>query len=181
MKLKALLISSLAVCSLIFTGCKEKESDKEISVSEEQIDSVTVEKEEKKEAPSNTWTGAESLEELKTKLNGTTWHSQPNKRYDGIMYKFVFDNGRIKRYSALAKDGKWSNDVVSFSSYKVEQKRDSGGENFIQVSFGDLESDLAHAPQQIAFIDKCKTVAWFINGNLAGMLTFGDYTWSDNL
>lgn len=123
------------------------------------------------------WRGAESLEELKSKLDGTTWHIVT----EGMVYKFVFNNGSVQKYHAMAKDGKWSDKVVYFSSYDVKQARDAGGNNFIQVSFGDMNSDLDHAPQQIAFIDKCKTVAWFINGNPYGLLTYGDYEWSDSL
>lgn len=161
-----------------FSLADNADTKERIQMQKEKRESEQAEREKARlEADKKTWRGAESLEELKSKLNGTTWHIVTR----GIVYKFVFENGSIRRYSAMAKDGKWGNDVVYFSSYEVTQKRDSGGHNFIQVSFGDLNSDLEHAPQQIAFIDKCKTVAWFINGNPCGLLTYGDYEWSDSL
>lgn len=165
--------------NLTFYSLSENSNTKEhIKMQKETRENERAERERARlEAEKKTWRGAESLEELKSKLDGTTWHIVTQ----GIVYKFVFNNGSIQKYHAMAKDGKWSDNVVYFSSYDVKQKRDAGGHNFIQVSFGDMDSDLDHVSQQIAFIDKCKTVAWFINGNPCGLLTYGDYEWSDSL
>lgn len=125
------------------------------------------------------WTGATSIEELESKLDGTTWTSKPNLSYGGLMYKFVFSNGIVSKYCTRAKNGCWNNDCIKYR-YTIQQKRDSNGAPFAAVKFGD-GSNLDNAQQTIAFIDHCQRAVWFIEGNMAGELTFGDYQWEDDL
>lgn len=133
-----------------------------------------------KEEEARIWTGASSIEELKRKLEGTTWTSKPNSRYGGIIYKFVFSNGTLRRYYTLASKGRWPDDYLTFT-YEVIQRRDTNGRPFADVSFGD-GSDLDHAKQSIAFIgEHCQSAVWFLEGNVAGSLNYGDYEWRDDL
>lgn len=127
------------------------------------------------------WMGAESVEELAQKIEGTTWSTkEPIARYGGLIYKFEFSNGIVKKYYTRAVNGGWTNDYIAFP-YEIKQKRDSNGVPFAAIYFGD-GSDLDHANQSIAFIGKhCTKPVWFFEGNPAAELKFGDYKWDNEL
>lgn len=203
--MKRINLWALVAISIVISGCDNQAKQSEIE-KQRQEDSIRVaenvkkelaEKEakekaerERKEAEeraareatereSKTWSGASSIEELRNKLDGTTWTTDPDAQYGGLMFKFVFSNGTLKRYSAQGRDGHWSSDYLSFN-YTMEKKRDSGGNNFVAISFGD-GSDIDHAHQTIAFINHCLIAVWFIEGNPAGNLKYGDFKWNDDL
>ena len=127
------------------------------------------------------WMGAESVEELAQIIEGTTWSTkEPIARYGGLIYKFEFSNGVVKKYHTLASDGGWKNDYIAFP-YEIKQRRDSNGVPFAAIYFGD-GSDLDHVNQCIAFIGKhCTRAVWFIEGNPAAELKFGDFKWDNEL
>lgn len=146
-------------------------------------DSIRMEQEQQAteyESYSNkaSWTGASSLEELKSKIVGTAWHCNVG----GLIYQFEFSESTVIRRTTMARTGKWSNDENSVISYPytVEVKRDSGGNNFVVVRFGD-GSDLEHMDQQIAFGNKCQIVVYFMHGEVVEHLTYGEFTWDDEL
>lgn len=177
---------------------KAKEQKRIETLAQQKADSIVkVEKEQKRieeeqlrqkeekarlEEQRNHWTGASSLEELRNKIVGTTWTCQnTGSNYNGLIYKFEFSDGVLKKYSTMKKNGAWSNAPITYS-YSIEQKRDSGGHNYISISFGD-DSDLDHARQFIAFIDKCTVAVWGYSGGtkMPLPLTYGDYEWNDEL
>ena len=168
----------------VLCGCykqarTEKYRQESIQTAEQADSTEEEELAERERQEATTWTGATSIEELRRKLDGTTWTSNPDDLYGGVMYKFVFDNGIIKRYSARGRDGQWNSDYLSFS-YTIEQAREDNGKKFAAVIFGD-GSDLLHAVQAITFIDHCQTALWFLEGKLMGKLNYGDFEWSDEL
>lgn len=127
-----------------------------------------------------TWTGASSVEELSQKIKGTIWHIKPNERYGGLMFRYVFtNNGTVKKYSALAKDGAWGK-CIEFT-YTIKMVRGDDGENYASIKFGD-DSDLDHARQEINFWNKCMSVQWFMSWGQTGVpMTYGDYQWNNGL
>lgn len=139
------------------------------------------ERERAEREAANIWTGASSIEELAQKIEGTTWTTKEAiARFGGLIYKFEFSNGIVKKYYTRAVNGGWTNDYIAFP-YEIKQKRDSGGVPFAAIYFGD-GSDLAHANQSIAFIGKhCTKPVWFFEGNPAAELKFGDYKWDNEL
>lgn len=124
------------------------------------------------------WTGANSLEELKKKIVGTVWTC---RYYGELIHKFEFSDGVLKKYSTKKKYGSWTNAPLAFS-YSVSQKRDTDGNSFIAISFGD-DSDLDHARQYILLLAHCTTAVWGYYGASKGpvSLTFGDFDWNDEL
>ncbi len=127
-------------------------------------------------ASTTTWTGASSIEELKQKLNGTYWHL--NDR--GMMRKFHFSNGGVTMYTGLANHGEWT-DQHSYSSYEVKMHRDTDGNNFLAVSFGDENESMEYREYSMAFAKKCMVIVLFQFGEPIGQLKYGDYNWSDEL
>ena len=132
---------------------------------------------ERAEREARTWTGASSIEELRSKLEGTCWHM--NDR--GLIRKFQFTNGGIKYYTALAKRGQWDEAPHYYSSYDVNIRRDTGGENFVAVTFGDENEDVEYRDFTISFARKCMIVVLFHFGRPVGALEYGDFNWSDEL
>lgn len=123
-----------------------------------------------------TWTGASSMEELKQKLDGTYWHL--NDR--GMMRKFHFSNGGVTMYTGLANRGEWT-DQHSYSSYEVKMHRDTDGNNFVAVSFGDENERIEYRGFSMAFAKKCMVIVLFQFGEPIGQLKYGDYNWNDEL
>ncbi|MBQ9219203.1 MAG: hypothetical protein IJ160_13665 [Muribaculaceae bacterium] len=123
------------------------------------------------------WTGATSIEELKGKLDGTYWHLEDR---NGMMRKFHFSRGGVTMYVGIPSDGKWFKQH-RYSSYQVEMKRDSGGNNFVAVLFGNDEESIENRGFTIAFAKKCMVVVLFHYGEPLGQLKYGDYSWSDEL
>ena len=170
--------------ALTFTACNNVNKTEPIENSEatakeevKQSETEEVEQSEAEESVSTkTWTGASSMDELKRKLDGTYWHL--NDR--GMMRKFHFSNGGITMYTGLANRGKWTGQH-SYSSYEVNMRRDTGGNNFVAVSFGGEDEAVEHRGFSIAFAKKCMIVVLFHFGNPIGQLEYGDYDWSDEL
>lgn len=133
--------------------------------------------EEETSASTTTWTGASSVEELKQKLNDTYWHINCG----GLLYMFHFTNGGVMKYFGLARDGEWAEDKEFYSSYEVEMKRDSGGHNFVSVSFGNDVDSAIDGHYIVAFASKCMIAVLFQHGNPCGQLTYGEYKWNDEL
>lgn len=132
--------------------------------------------EEETSASTTTWTGASSIEELKQKLNDTYWHINCG----GRMYMVHFTNGGVMLYFGLARDGEWANKEF-YSSYEVETKRDSGGHNFVSVSFGNDVDSAIDGHYIVAFASKCMIAVLFQHGSPYGQLTYGEYKWNDEL
>ena len=132
----------------------------------------------------NTWTGASSKEELRGKLDGTYWHSDPNatKKDRLFIYEFHFFNGKVsmKTYTNAkanmrATDKKWIEDDDEFIYPSYEINYHSRG-NFLSVDFGQDENlELHYRSFSIAFMENCKIATLFQFGDPDGLLKFGRF------
>lgn len=132
----------------------------------------------------NTWTGASSVEELRQKLDGTYWHTDPSatKKDRLFIYELHFSNGKIsmKTYmNAKANerptDKKWvgGDDEFVYPSYKINYH--SRGD-FISVDFGQEEDlKLAYRSFSICFMENCRIATLFQFGEPDGLLKFGRF------
>lgn len=133
---------------------------------------------------SNTWTGASSEEELRQKLDGTYWHTDPSatKKDRAFIYELHFFNGKVSMKTYMnAKvierptDKKWigGDDEFVYPSYEI--KYHSRG-NFISVDFGqDEDLKLAYRSFSIAFMENSRIATLFQFGEPDGLLKFGRF------
>ena len=131
-----------------------------------------------------TWTGASSVEELRQKLDGTYWHTDPSatKKDRLFIYELHFSNGKIsmKTYTnAKANerptDKKWvgGDDEFVYPSYKINYH--SRGD-FISVYFGQEEDlKLEYRSFSICFMENCRIATLFHFGEPDGLLKFGRF------
>ncbi len=131
----------------------------------------------------NIWTGASSIEELEQKIEGTTWSTDPVKGADGLIFKFVFSNGTLKKYVTRPSRGEWTDEPEIFT-YKIEKRRDGLGKMFAAICFGEGLGDgnLSRMVQHIIFTGKnCTEPVWCMYDKPVAALNFGDYKWDDEL
>ena len=136
-------------------------------------------------ASTNTWTGASSVDELKRKIVGTTWHCKMPREYGGFILKFVFSEGSVKKYTADPHEGKWEDGYITYS-YSVEVVRDNNGNNQVVVSLSNSTNREKGFREDIAFFNKCTKVVYFRGTDIGGIgnaqpMEFGDFTWSNEL
>ena len=142
-------------------------------------------KEREISASTNTWTGASSVDELKRKIVGTTWHCKMPREYGGFILKFVFSEGSVKKYTADPHEGKWEDGYITYS-YSVEVVRDNNGNNQVVVSLSNSTNREKGFREDIAFFNKCTKVVYFRGTDIGGVgnaqpMEFGDFTWSNEL
>lgn len=139
------------------------------------------ERERAEREAANIWTGASSIEELEQKIEGTTWSTDPVKGADGLIYKFVFFNGTLKKYVTRPSRGEWKDEPEIFT-YKIEKRRDGKGKMFAAICFGEGLGDLNRMVQFIIFTGKnCTEPVWCMYDKPVAALNFGDYKWDDEL
>lgn len=144
-------------------------------------------KQSESEVPTSTktWTGASSVDELKTKLVGTIWHCKMSPQYGGYIIKFVFSENSVKKYTADPQEGKWHDGYETFS-YSINVERDHDGKNQVMVLLTNDDNRQKGHLEGIAFYDKCTTVVYGLGTNVGGWrtaqnMTYGDFEWSDEL
>lgn len=132
---------------------------------------------------SDTWTGASSEEELRRKLDGTYWHSDPSasRKERLFIYEFHFFNGKISiktfmnaKANARQTDKRWIEDEeFIYPSYEI--KYHSRGD-FLSVDFGNEEDlKLEYRSFSIAFMENCRIATLFQFSEPDGMLKFGRF------
>ena len=192
---KRFLITSLFVASFCIFGCNNQAKQQELE-KQRQEDSIRVAEKVKKELAekeaaererqeaaervereSRTWTGASSVDELKRKLIGTTWHCRL-KEYSYI-WKFVFSENSVKRFGADPRDGKWEDEYDTYS-YSFNIVRDEDGKNQVIITLSNSSKQENSSWENIAFCNKC-TEAYYVYGKTILPMIFGDFTWDDEL
>lgn len=138
---------------------------------------------------------AKTIEDVRTLLNGTTWHYTENLSTSKIegWFKVRFEGEKYIAYTALPSDGRWTE--TERGNYKIREGRFSDtGEKYICVEWkSKLKVNYLEVPCEFALVTgnfQVRVTSSFLDGmsrisNIYstahyakyGLMEFGDYEW----
>lgn len=121
----------------------EERAEREKKEAEERAEREKQEAQELAEREARTWTGANSVSELRQKLDGTSWYINQK----GLKRKIVFSHGSVTMYTSMNDD--FNEDGHKYDSFEAKSQ-----DGVIVVFFGGSEEHIGDRSFSIGFTDR---------------------------